>query len=154
IEDGKPSLSLLSLRRNNFGATMIHKPINNAFYEIGYDLTVNRMYLRIKGFWKNVADVPDYIQDIDAISSKLQQGYTLVTDLRQMKTPPLEINKVHQEAQIVANKNGLSHTAEILPEQDIVLAHVVNNIASSSGMQKREFATMRKAEEWLDSLSI
>ena len=132
---------------------MIEKPISNEYYEIGYDLSINRMYLRIKGFWKNPGDVPNYVRDIDSISGKLKPGYTLITDLRTMKTPPLAINEIHQEAQRVAKNNGLAHTAEILQEKDIVLNNVVNKIANNSGMKKKEFINMKDAEIWLDGLS-
>ena len=133
---------------------MIEKTISNDHYEIGYDLGANRMYLRIKGFWKSPADVPEFVQDIDFISSKLRNGFTLLTDLRQMKTPPLSINGVHEEAQKVVNRNGLSKTAEILPESNQILDTVMKKVATDSGMRKQEFTTMRDAERWLDQISV
>lgn len=131
---------------------MINKPITNAHYEIGYDLSTNRMYLRIKGFWKSAEEVPDFVQDIDAVSGKLQRGFTLVADLRQMKTPPVEVNLIHQESQKAVNRNGLSYTAEILQDKDIVLNNVVKNIARETGMKKKEFTNMKEAEAWLDNM--
>ena len=131
---------------------MIAKTIANDFYEIGYDTSANRMYLRIKGFWKSPEEVPNFVHDIDTISNKLTNGFTLVADLRQMKTPPIEINEIHHQSQQTVTRNGLSHTAEILPEKDIILSNVVKTIANKSGMQKREFSNMREAEAWLDSL--
>ena len=133
---------------------MIEKPISNEYYEIGYDLSINRMYLRIKGFWKNREQVAYYTSDIEKICKLLRPGFTLLTDLRQMKTPPLDVNRIHQEAQEITNRYGLVRTAELLPERDVVLDHVMKKIASDSGMKKQEFTTMKDGEAWLDQVEV
>ena len=133
---------------------MIAKAIQNEFYEIGFDQSINRMYLRIKGFWKNREQVANYTADMDKICQKMQPGFTLLTDLRQMKTPPLEVNLIHKEAQEILNSYGLARTAELLQKQDIVLDRVMKKIASDSGMKKQEFTTMKDGEAWLDQVEV
>ena len=129
---------------------MIEKTISNTHYDLGYDLDANRLYLRIKGFWKRPEDVPNFVTDVTDIGERLQPGFTVLSDVRTMKTPPVELNPVHEAAQKALTSRGLSRTAEIWTQKDTVLRSVTEKIASQSGMRRKEFNTMKEAEAWLD----
>jgi len=123
--------------------------IKNQYYEIGFNKEINRMFVKVKGYWRNPDSVPNYVNDIHTIGSELSPGFTLIADLRDMKTPPLSLNPIHEAAQRTLIEKGLDRTAELLPEKDIVLKSVTQRIADESTMKKQTFSDESAAENWL-----
>lgn len=122
---------------------------NNDYYEINVDLSKNRMYLKVIGFWKKPDLVPNYVKHIESAGKSLERGFTLLADLREMKTPPLILNPVHQKAQEALVREGLDRTAEVF--SNIVLKTVTASIANESNMKKQVFPSIIEAEMWLNS---
>ncbi|MEL6559255.1 MAG: hypothetical protein AAFQ94_13785 [Bacteroidota bacterium] len=100
---------------------MLTSITKNQYYDIAYNPVSNRMYLRIKGYWKRAEDVADYVKHIRQGGDSLKPGFNLMVDLREMKTPPITINTIHERAQMTLMNLGLERTAEINPESDIDL---------------------------------
>lgn len=122
---------------------------NNEYYSIQVDKDKNRMYLTLIGYWKSRSVVPNYVADLQKATQELSRGYTILTDVTQMKTPPQEIAALHTEAQKVVMAAGLKKTAELVG-QDVIAKMAIDQFSKQSGMQKGTFANKEEAEAWLD----
>ena len=128
---------------------MLTDVVRNQYYDIAFNPVKNRMYLRIKGFWKDAESVRSYVPDLQKGVDKMKPGFTLMVDLRGMKTPPLEVNEIHKQAQLALVKGGLLKTAEVLSESDLVLQKVLDRISQDSMMPLKQFTDPKQAEAWL-----
>ncbi|RPJ63375.1 MAG: hypothetical protein EHM12_02460 [Dehalococcoidia bacterium] len=120
-----------------------------AKYSVSVDSKKNRMYITVVGFWASPADVPNYIDDVKKAAAAITKGFTIVTDLTQMKTPAPEIGPIHEQAQKVLIGAGLKKTAEILTA-DAIAKMVMDRYSKASGMEKMIFHDKAEAEAWLD----
>ena len=127
------------------------KPIAKTdFYSIEVDTTKNRMYFTIVGFWKNSTVVPNYLDDIKKALRSLSPGFTILTDVSQMKTPSTEVGSLHELAQRLLIEAGLKKTAEIIPDNKAIEKMVLQRLSTKSGMVKSTFHDKATAEAWLD----
>lgn len=118
-------------------------------YVISVSPEKNRAYLKIIGFWKGPEIVPTYLEDWAKAVSKLKKGFTLVTDATEMKTHPKEVRKLHEQAQAMLLKAGVSKVAEIL--KDEIAEMQLDSVAKTTQFPKRNFKTAEEAEAWLDT---
>ncbi|MBA4057004.1 MAG: hypothetical protein C0490_19980 [Marivirga sp.] len=109
----------------------------------------NRAYLKIIGFWRSPEVVPDYLKDWSKATSLLSKGFTLLTDASEMKTHPQELRKLHEQAQAIILKAGVSKVAEIL--KDEVAEMQLNAVAKTTQFPKQNFRSAADAEKWLDT---
>ncbi len=121
---------------------------NNKFYRIEISKEKNRAYLKIFGFWKNVDVVPEYLADWTKAVSGLVKGFTLLTDASEMKTHPQDVRKLHEQAQAILLKGGVSKVAEIL--KDDVAEMQLDAVAKTTNFPKKNFRAAEDAEKWLD----
>ncbi len=121
----------------------------NDYYELNVDKEKNRMYLKIIGFWTSKEVVPEYLLDIEKATKSVTRGFTIVSDLRGMNTPPKAIGALHEQAQRYLVLAGLDKTAEIVSSAILKLA--TKKYATTSQMAKKEFDNLSDAEKWLDS---
>lgn len=128
---------------------MLTSIAKNEYYDIAYNPESNRMYLRIKGYWKREEDVSNYVDHIRQGGDSLEPGFNLMVDLREMKTPPISINAIHESAQLTLMNLGLDRTAEVISESDIVLQKVTEGISDRSKMKTKQFTDVKEAEAWL-----
>lgn len=119
-------------------------------YHIAIDKEKNRAYLTIIGFWRDPAQVAQYVPDFEKAVTKLKRGYTLLTDLRQMKTHPQAVQQVHMDAQAMLIRTGLKHTAEVL--ESAIVQFQTQKLSSESKMPLTQHKSIEEAEEHLDSL--
>ena len=117
-------------------------------YKISILPEKNRAYLKIIGFWRSPEIVPDYIKDWTKAVSLLRKGFTLVTDATEMKTHPQELRKLHEQAQSILLKAGVSKVAEIL--KDDVAEMQLDALAKATQFPKKNFRNTEDAEKWLD----
>ncbi len=122
----------------------------NKFYEIAVDQSKNRIYFKIIGFWQSPDVVPNYLNDIKKASKEVTPGYTILSDLKEMKTPPQEVGELHKYAQTVLVTAGLRKTAEIV--ESAVLGMALSNYAKASNMNKKPFSSLVEAENWLNQI--
>ena len=118
-------------------------------YSIEVDKNKNRIFLKILGFWAKPEDVPNYVNDVKKAADQVTKGFTIITDVTDMKPPPVEVNKVHEEAQKSLIEAGLDRVAEVVSE-DVLKKMVVDRMSKGSGMQKKTFANQNEAIAWLD----
>ena len=122
---------------------------DNDFYTIKVSIPKNRTYLKIKGFWRHPDLVPDYLDDWNNAMSYLEKGFTLRTDASEMKTHPQSVAPLHEQAQAILIKNGVSKVAEILSDE--IAALQLNAVAKKTNFPKENFQDLEAAEKWLDS---
>ncbi|MBD0256749.1 MAG: hypothetical protein ICV83_13605 [Cytophagales bacterium] len=122
----------------------------NKHYEIGLDPDKNRAYITIIGFWRDPAEVGPYVQDLDGALVRLKPGFTLLTDLTQMKTHPASVQPLHLAAQQLLLERGLSQTAEVCASS--MVEYQANAISKKSNMPLRQFTDQAAAEAFLDSV--
>ncbi|HEY5917855.1 MAG TPA: hypothetical protein VIU13_10660 [Chryseolinea sp.] len=118
------------------------------FYRISVAPEKNRAYLKILGFWRNAEVVPDYLNDWTKAMSMLKKGFTLLTDASEMKTHPQDVRKLHEQAQAIILKAGVSKVAEVL--KDEVAEMQLDAVAKTTQFPKKNFKTAEEAEKWLD----
>lgn len=120
----------------------------NDLYSLQYDRAKNRVHFAIFGSWKSRSDVPNYLADWKTILGLTSRGFTILSDLRQMKT--MLVHDLHLEAQQMVKDAGLKKTAEILDAKSIAAKAQLEQISQDSGMLVGRFATKEEAEAWLD----
>ncbi|MEJ1238750.1 hypothetical protein WBG78_11505 [Chryseolinea sp. T2] len=118
-------------------------------YTIAVSPAKNRAYLKIIGFWRGPDVVPDYIKDWTKAVSQLKKGFTLLTDASEMKTHPATVRSLHEEAQSILLKAGVSKVAEII--KDDVAEMQLDAVAKTTQFPKRTFKAQSEAEVWLDA---
>lgn len=122
----------------------------NKCYEVLFNREHNRVYLTIKGYWKNKEAVPHFVEDIQKALKLTQPGFSLLSDLRTMITHPQGLKSLHLEAQALLTEAGLAKAACVEPTDHI--AHLqVEDLSNKSRLHARNFITYTEAEEWLDA---
>lgn len=121
---------------------------DNKYYKIAVSPEKNRAYLKILGFWRNAEAVPDYLKDWTKATSLLNKGFTLLTDASEMKTHPADVRKLHEQAQAILLKAGVSKVAEVL--KDDVAEMQLDAVAKTTQFPKKNFRKPEDAEKWLD----
>ena len=122
---------------------------SNNYYEIAIDRTKNRFYVTIKGFWRSSQDVVHYLKDLKTGLARLQRKFTLLTDLREMKIHPQEIQNIHLQAQQLLLNNGLMQTAEVYASSFVQFQ--TTNLSKQSKMPLKQFTSIGEAENYLDT---
>ena len=122
----------------------------NKHYEIGMDPGKNRAYLTIIGFWRSPEEVGPYVQDLEQALVQLKPGFTLLTDLTQMKAHPASVQPLHLEAQQLLLTRGLSQTAEVCASS--MVEYQTNALSKKSNMPLRQFTDQGAAEAFLDAV--
>lgn len=90
------------------------------------------------------------MNDWKTIIQKTNRGFQILSDLSEMKAPPREVGKIHEDVQQLLVDNGLAKVAEVI--EAAITEISVNNISKTSGMNefKRVFNDHEEAEKWLN----
>jgi hypothetical protein len=128
---------------------MLKEIASSKYYSIIIDPDKNRMYFKPQGFWESPEAVPNYNADLTRATKGLKRGFTILTDLLDMKAIKPEMKIVHENAQKLLVEAGLSKTAELLPES-VVMDMQLGKIAGTAGMNRQPFKSKTEAEAWLD----
>lgn len=121
----------------------------NEQYELLIDIVSNRAFLTIKGFWRNEADIPGYLEDWDQALGMLKPGFTLLTDATEMSIHPGEVRDIHHKAQQKIISAGVQKVAELHSESVAVMQ--LNGLSSESGLPRKNFTDKKEALVWLES---
>lgn len=117
-------------------------------YQLSVSKAKNRAYLTIIGFWRSPEVVSDYISDWEKTVAALSPGFTLLTDVREMKIHPGSVRVVHEEAQKLIVKAGVRKVAEL--QADKVTEMQLDGVSKETKMPKQNFNDPVKAEQWLN----
>lgn len=118
-------------------------------YSLGVDQMKNRIYYTMTGFWRNPEDFPEYFNDWNRAIAEMSPGFTILTDVREFKTPAPVIKPMFDKIQRILGESGLKKTAELFGK-DVVAEMSLDSVAKRSGMQKANFNDLAQAEAWLD----
>jgi hypothetical protein len=121
----------------------------NKQYSLKVDITKNRAFLKINGFWRNKEDIPGYLQDWDEAVSKLSKDFTLLTDATEMTIHPGDVRDVHSKAQEKIVKAGVKKVAELHEKNAAVFQ--LDSVSNESGMPRKKFDDKNEAIAWLDA---
>jgi len=124
---------------------------DNEAYTIDVAVEKNRAYLTIKGYWRNPEAVPDYLNDWSRALGQLTQGFTLLTDAREMKTHPQDVKEVHRQAQVLVKEKGVARVAELVVNS--ITEVQLNAVAKTTEFPKMSFRDTADAEKWLDEVN-
>lgn len=124
-------------------------------YELAVDTSVNRLYVKSIGFWRNPDSVPHYIEDMKKALALLRPDFQCLNDTSELFTTPLAVQeqvifptvKLLQEA-------GLKTTAIILPKEEISkmsTTRIAGEVKRSTA-KVEYFGNREEAEEWLEAL--
>lgn len=117
-------------------------------YKLSVSKAKNRAYLNIIGFWRNPEEVSEYVNDWKKTIAALSPGFTLLTDVREMKIHPASVRGLHEEAQTLIVKAGVRKVAEI--QADKITEMQLDGVSKDTKMPKKNFNDPAKAEQWLD----
>ncbi|MHA1974124.1 MAG: hypothetical protein ACTSW1_14090, partial [Candidatus Hodarchaeales archaeon] len=95
--------------------------------------------------------VPNYIKDWQNILTKVKENFTVITDARKLKTPPMHVSKMFETVQRLMINQNVKKIAKIVPES-IVASTTTKRVSKNTGLEKRikAFSNIEEAEKWLD----
>ncbi|WP_125185102.1 hypothetical protein [Botryobacter ruber] len=124
---------------------------DNTCYGLLYDLSKNRIYFTIRGFWKNKEAVPNFLSDWKRILLLTMPGFTVLADFSSMLTQPQELNTLHQEARRMMLEAGVLLLAQIGPTDKIATLQA-DEMYYKSAIPLKKFASAQAAEEGLNNI--
>jgi hypothetical protein len=119
---------------------------NNILYEISVNAEKNRIYQKVKGFWKSAEN---YLEDLTKSTHRVRRGFTVITDITEAKTPSPEVVEVFKKAGGMLVSKGMYKLAEIIPKS-ATTQMAVKRASESSKVNKMAFTDLFEAEKWLD----
>ena len=130
---------------------MMETVAKTEYYIVAIDRQKNRLYLTGRGFWKNLTVVSDYTDEIMQAVRRLSPGLTVLADLREFKTPPVEVGDMIITSQKCVFEIGIGKSAQVVGK-NMAIEMPMSRYAKTSGIQpqNRSFTTINEAEAWLD----
>ena len=125
---------------------------SNTNYDLSVDSEKNRLHIACKGFWAKGEIVDQYIVDQKEAINYLKSGFTVVADMRNFKTLPLDLVEKQQKSHMDLVDAGMFKVAEILPQSAIAKSQL-NKVTETSSMPNMQFAEISEGESWLDAQS-
>jgi len=124
--------------------------VKNKFYEIAINKVKSRVYIQIIGFWRSPQEAGNYLKDLDRALQGFSGKFTLLVDLTQMISHPLEVQPIHLQAQQLLLSRGLLQTAEVYKSSFVQFQ--TTKISKQSKMPLQQFTSIEGAEAYLDSI--
>ncbi len=124
--------------------------ITTDLYTIDIDEGKNRAYVRIIGFWTDIAIVGQHTKDFVTAIRQLLPGLTVLRDTRQMKTPPDQIFAEMMKIRKGIGTLGISKIAYIEPAS-MVARLSTNRFVRQGSVPSGIFTEEAEAEAWLDA---
>ena len=125
----------------------------NPYYELVYDQANSVVYMKFKGFWKDMSVVPNFENDWYKVLEIASKPFKIYGDLTQSKPQPEEVKKANDEMQQYLLQNGCEKVACIV---DSALTKLSTNssLKQSNMLSVTQFFTSDEAEaaeNWLKS---
>ncbi len=126
----------------------------NDSYEIYVDKTKNRFYIKFIGYWQDPSEVPDYLDDHKKALGFLSSGFTVLTDTRDMKTPPPKIMELHGKGLQMLNDAEMGKLALVVEQAIVGIGG--RRATREAGLEEttRQFNDIKEAEDWLDGKDV
>ena len=125
--------------------------ITNEFYELRANAVKNRLYIKVIGFWSAPKVVPNYLTDIKEATEHLRSGFSILADLREMRTSPASVVHIHEEGLKITKAAGVEYSAEVI--SDTITNMQMKKMYREHDVNDNKFKTIEEAEAFLDSQS-
>ena len=90
---------------------MLKRIAERDLYTLSVDSLKNRIYFVPVGFWESPTVVPEYLDDWKETLDSIEDGFTILADLRRLKTAPPEVAELHAKSLSMSTRAILSSTA-------------------------------------------
>ncbi len=120
------------------------------FYSIVGDKELNRIFMKINGFWTDPGDVPNYNADMEKCVGSMRKGFTILTEVDEDKSPKFAITKLHKRNQEILRDGGVGKAAVYFPKGRLLQTMTLNVVGKLSGMNVKIFNDEGEAESWLN----
>ena len=127
----------------------------HALYEISVDTSLNRLYVKSIGFWRNPESVAHYVDDMKKAVMLLKPNFNCLNDTSELFTTPAVVQEsvVYPVVKLL-QEAGISSTAIVLPKEEISkmsTTRIVTEVKRNTS-KIEYFGTKEEAMAWLDSL--
>jgi hypothetical protein len=120
------------------------------FYSIVGNKDLNQIYMKIQGFWQEPGDVPNYNEDMEKCVGTMKQGFTILTEVDEDKSPKFAITKLHKKNQEILRNGGVGKAAVYFPKGRLLQTMTLNVVGKLSGMDVKIFNDENAAISWLN----
>jgi hypothetical protein len=120
-------------------------------YKIRIDALKNRLYVQLEGFF-SFDDMKRCVDETMQESGKLKPGYTVITDISQLKTPSQEVAAEIERVQAHFVKSGVTHGVRVVGGS-VISGIQFKRTGAHAGYQSVNVNTMDEAEKLLNALS-
>ena len=120
-------------------------------YELYVDTVKNRTHIIFRGFWENLDDLPNLLEDFKKVIDEVKSGFTSITDVSEMKPPSQEASQLLVEMKNIADRKGQGRVARVVDKAMTKIVSKRISRESDMGKEVEHFATYDEAEAWLDS---
>lgn len=117
-------------------------------YEVKYDITKNRMLIKLEGFITKEEAV-NYTMACEEVFKKVKPNFTFLADLRNLKTLPQESIDEIQKVRFSSIKHGGYKGATVLKDT-IVRMQTKRTANQIDGFNEEYFTDINEAEVYLD----
>ena len=125
---------------------------NNPYYELNYDRSKNRIYLKVNNYWRSPEVVPNYMADWKKAIDLARPGFTLLADCRNMLTHPTSVKEMHESVANRLAESNISYVAEVSPTDRIAVLQVTG-VMKQIGKGSIKVADIMLGENILDQLT-
>jgi len=119
-------------------------------YMMEVDQDKNRLNLTFLGHWQSPADIPYYLEHVAKSVGMLKKGYTIYAEINDKKPPKLSVTGIHKKGQQIMKQAGVSKTAVVLKQRQILQKMTLNVVGRLSGMSTKVFYDKDEALKWLE----
>ncbi len=121
----------------------------NDFYELGVDVSKNRMYMTLKGRWIKESDVSNWLDDLAAAMDLTRPGWGCLVDSRDLGGMLLADH--FSAGQKMSLDRKIGKVARVYAWDSFAKLQI-EEVGAKTGFNKqaRAFSTIEEAEAWLD----
>lgn len=121
---------------------------HNDYYVLTVDEVKNRVSIKVIGFWPSPDSVPNYLEDWKTSLTHVTKGFTILSDLTEMKTHPSSLMPLHQAAIDLTSQAGYSFTAEVVKYD--VAEMQMDRLYKEKMVEANKFDSIEAADRHLD----
>ena len=128
------------------------KIAKNEYYEAYVDEEINRTYWVMKGKWKKMTDIPDYVEHNREVARHLRSGFTMLMDVSTFEMPAPDVLEVLTEMAKLFENVGMKRQALIINKSNLKAIRASRDVMKEADMDVKmmQFGTFEDAIEWLN----
>ncbi len=121
----------------------------NSYYELAYDPSKNRIYIKVIGYWRDASVVPDYVRHWEEVLALARPNFTVLADLTEMKPHPPGLAQLHKKTMQMSKVAGHLESAQLFSDE--MAEWQLEEIGRNSSVQSNKFNNREEAEAFLDT---